>query len=82
MIDKVKETKMPAWAEPIRETLIHHDKRFEALEETFTDIGEVKRIVERIWKVIKWGAPSVITAAVTAGYINGDFATLLKAVFQ
>lgn len=80
---------MPAWARPIADKVNSHEAtlqtinaKLESLEETYTDISDIKRIVQRIWRAIKWGAPSVITAAVTAGYINGDFAKLLTAVFQ
>lgn len=58
------------------------ENRIANLEGVYDDINDVKKIVQRIWGTIKWGAPSVITAAVTAGYINGSFATLLKAIFN
>lgn len=58
------------------------ESRITNLEGVYENIDDVKKIVQRIWRTIKWGAPSIITAAVTAGYINGSFATLLRAVFQ
>lgn len=58
------------------------ETRIANLEGVYDDINDVKKIVQRIWRAIKFGAPSIITAAVTAGYINGSFATLLKAVFN
>lgn len=63
-------------------TIMDHEKRLRQLESVYTDIEDVKKIVNRIWRAIKWGAPSVITAAVTAGYINGDFAKIITAIFH
>jgi hypothetical protein len=57
------------------------ENRISALEGVYDDINDVKKIVTRIWQAVKYGAPSIITAAVTAGYINGDFAQLLRAIF-
>ena len=67
---------------PHSERLDSVEKRLSNLEGVYDNIEDVKKVVERIWRAIKWGAPSVITAAVTAGYINGSFAVLLKAIFN
>lgn len=58
------------------------ENRIANLEGVYDDIEDVKKIVQRIWGTIKFGTPSIITAAVTAGYVNGNFAVLLKAIFQ
>lgn len=71
----------PDYMCPHAERMDNMENRLSALEGVYDDINDVKKIVQRIWRAIKWGAPSIITAAVTAGYINGDFAILLKAVF-
>lgn len=51
-------------------------------ETVFESIDEVQKIVTKIWKAVKFGAPTVIGAAVTAGYIDGTFGRLLGAIFQ
>lgn len=72
----------PEYMCPHAERMDNMETRISALEGVYDDINDVKKIVQRIWRAIKWGAPSIITAAVTAGYINGNFAILLKAVFN
>lgn len=72
----------PDYMCPHAERMDSMENRLSALENVYTDINDVKKVVMRIWRAIKWGAPSVITAATTAGYLNGDFAVILKAVFN
>lgn len=72
----------PDYMCPHSERMDNMESRITNLEGVYENIDDVKKIVQRIWRTIKWGAPSIITAAVTAGYINGSFATLLRAVFQ
>ena len=79
---------VPAWAKPLADTVADHAAKLEehsehiaALKTVYSDINEATIIVKKIWAAIKWGAPTVISAAVTAGYLNGDFGKLLHAIF-
>lgn len=66
---------LEAEVKDIRKIVTTHDTVFE-------DINDVKKIVGKIWGAMKYGAPTVIGALVTAGYIDGTFGRLLTAVFQ
>ena len=72
----------PDYMCPHSERMDNMETRIATLEGVYDDINDVKKIVQRIWRTIKFGAPTIISAAVTTGYVNGSFAVLLKAIFN
>lgn len=72
---------IPAWAKEHVDKIADHDRRLIPLESVYQDVADIRKYTSKIWGAIKWGAPTIIASAVTAGYINGDFAKLLLALF-
>lgn len=73
---------VPVWAKHIVDKQSDHEQRLTTLETVYEDISDIRKFTSKIWVAIKWGAPTVIASAVTAGYINGDFAILLRVLFN
>jgi hypothetical protein len=50
-----------------------HEMRIQKIE----NFGET---VDKIWRVLKWGTPSLIAAVLTSGLVNGSWANVLRAL--
>lgn len=66
-----------------------HDKRLTVVEEycsgqreMMEDIADIKRLVLKIVKYAKFAAPSLISAAIAAGVVNGEVGAFLNALFS
>lgn len=80
---------VPMWAKPLVEKqentdklLDEHAKRIAALENVYTDIDEIKQGVGKTVQWIRRGIPTLITAAITAGFVNGQLGEFLKALIN
>jgi hypothetical protein len=57
------------------------DSRLKALEDVATDVTDIAKNVTKIWRAVKIGLPSIISALVAAGYVSGDFGKVASAIF-
>lgn len=73
---------VPAWAKPIVETQEQHEKRLQSLENVYDDISEIKAGVAKTVQWVRRGIPTLITAAITAGLVNGQLGAFLKALIS
>ena len=62
--------------------LTEHETRIKALEDSVTDISEIKEAVFKIVKYVRIGLPSIISAAIAAGVVNGKLGAFLNALFH
>lgn len=57
------------------------EKSVSTLETVYTDIGDIKEIVQKIARYMKVAGPSIISAAIAAGIVNGKLGAFLHALF-
>ena len=65
----------------LEETVQDHADRLEKMEKVVGDIGDIKEILERIARYVRIAGPSVISAALAAGIVNGKLGAFLHALF-
>lgn len=56
------------------------EQRVTQIETTLTDISDIKEAVFKIARYIKVAVPSIISAAVAAGIVNGKIGAFLHAL--
>ena len=69
-------------SQSVNERLDDHETRLQSLESIAEDIGNISDTVDKIFKYIKIAAPSIISAAIAAGIVNGKLGAFLNALFQ
>ena len=52
------------------------------LESVYTDISDIKNIAEKILRYLKVAGPSIVSAAIAAGIVNGKLGAFLHAIIQ
>lgn len=62
--------------------LLDHERRLKNLETVADDISEIKTAVFKIAKYIKVAAPSLVSAAIAAGVVNGKLGAFLAALMH
>lgn len=57
------------------------ENRLDIVEAALADIGDIKDGITKIAKYIKLAVPSIISAAIAAGVVNGKLGAFLRALF-
>lgn len=55
-------------------------KRLDIVEETIHELAEIKDTLDSIARWIKAGIPSVVSALIAAGIVNGQMGAFLRAL--
>lgn len=64
----------------IKQTLEEHHNRLTSLENIADDIRDIGDTLAKLLRHIKIATPSIVSAAIAAGIINGKFAEFLRAL--
>jgi len=84
----IKRTSIPARGrvymidQKARDDIEIHEARIKSLETVFSDISDINIAVKKIWRFVKWGTPIIVSAAVSAGIVNGKLGAFLHALFS
>lgn len=64
----------------LEEMVMDHDERLKKMENVVNDISDIKSILERIARYVKIAGPSIVSAAVAAGIVNGKLGAFFHAL--
>jgi hypothetical protein len=56
--------------------------RVNAMERAFSDIADIRDVAVKTFRYMRRAVPLVVTAAVTAGYVDGRLGEFIKALFS